>query len=389
MSKLSVCVCGPRPKASVTGLSLAFELLIKGLEQAKVRHSVVDAAFGGDVQKAGAFSVKRAFETLWVILEVWLKLPFADVYYATLSTSIFGFIRDFTTGMVAKLLGKKVVFHLHGGGFEEFYCSQKPLVQSLVRVLYRRVDIVIVLGELLKEQFYCLGESIDDKLVVVPNGLTLGVEDPGEIKRLMSKPFEMLYMSSLMPSKGFKDVIDAVIELKNSNNMAVHLSLCGSFVTAATEHGCQIVDESSLNDYLKEHNISDSVTYCGQVLGGEKEKRFREADVFLLPTAYPWEGQPLSIIEAMAYSLPVISCAHKGIPELVDDGATGYLTPKHSVSAISGVVAKMSDDPVNYKKMSIAARQKYQTSFTRNAHLRKIIAVILGCDENELTKVEL
>lgn len=386
---MKVCICGPLPKTSVTGLSLAVELLVKGFGQAQINHSVVDAAFGGDVQKAGTFSLKRAFETLWVILSVWSKLFSADVYYATLSTSTFGFVRDFATGMMAKLLGKRVVLHLHGGGFEEFYNSQNPEIKALVRALYKRVDVVIVLGDLLRDQFECLGEFIADKIVVVPNGLTIGVDDPGLIERGLSEPFEMLYMSSLMPSKGFKDVVDAVIELKKTNSGAVHLALCGSFVTATTENTCQIVDEVTLLGYLSEHGISENVSYLGQVLGEEKEKCFREADVFLLPTSYPWEGQPLSIIEAMAYALPVITCAHKGIPELVDDGVTGYMVPKHSSSAIAKSVADLLSVPLQYKAMSLAARRKYEGGFTRGAHLKKIISTILGVDEAEIQKIEL
>ncbi|MBK1832397.1 glycosyltransferase family 4 protein [Verrucomicrobiaceae bacterium R5-34] len=376
MNKNHVCLCGPRPKSAVSGLSLAVELLITGLEERSIPHTVIDAAYGGDVNNAGSFSLKRAFETALVILKVWRHLPKCDVYYATLSTSTFGFLRDFSTGLVAKALRKRVVFHLHGGGFESFYEKQNILLKWLIRLLYANVDTVVVLGELLKEQFFCLGDNIRQKLVVVPNGLTLGVSDPGSIVRTTKKRVELLYMSSLMPSKGFKLVLDAVANLTRDEKDTVHLSLCGSFVTATTENDCPIYDEQSLEKYVEHNSLSNNVTYHGQVLDSEKHRRFMDADIFILPTSYPWEGQPLSIIEAMAYSLPVISCRHKGIPELVDDKVTGCFVRQNDSDAIADAVRSIVSNSEIYESMAVNARVKFKNYFTRGAHMNAILNVI-------------
>ena len=192
-----VLLCAPRPKTDVTGLTLAFELLIKGMGESGIRHSIVDAAFLGSVSKSGKFSVGRALETLVVVFRVWWHLLRCDVYYATMSTSSVGFWRDYLTVAVASVLNRRIVLHLHGGGFEQFFNSQGAWMRRRIVKTLNSVTRIVVLGELLKDQFRCAGASIYAKLAVVPNGLTLGVPEPDLVdKRLpeVGGGINLLYM---------------------------------------------------------------------------------------------------------------------------------------------------------------------------------------------------
>lgn len=374
----SVCVCGPRATNAVTGVALAFDLLVEGFEDGNFEHTVVDATRGAAVAKSGTFSLRRAWDTGCVILSVWWHLLSSEVYYATMSTSPVGFIRDYLTVGFAKLLGRRTVQHLHGGGFEDFYTNSKPWLKRLIRANLKRTDTIVVLGELLKEQFYCAGEFVKPKLTIVPNGLTLGVDEPRPLVKSVSADgrVELLYLSSLMPSKGFFDVLQAMKLLESKQSGRYHLSLSGSFVDAKTEASVEVYDESSLRRYLQKHQLEGCITYHGQVRGETKDQQFKQAHVFLLPTSYPWEGQPLSIIEALAFSTPVISCHHKGIPELIDSGKSGLFVEPHSPASIVEGVLKMTADQVSYQQMSQYARAHYVAHFKREVHLERLIRVI-------------
>tara|TARA_B110001450_G_scaffold36731_1_gene32565 strand:- start:431 stop:1576 length:1146 start_codon:yes stop_codon:yes gene_type:complete len=377
--ELNLCLCGPRSRSGVTGVAMAFDLLVQGCEARSLSIRVVDSTRGGAVAKSGAFAFRRAFDTICVILSVWWHLCSCGVYYATMSTSSLGFIRDYLTVGFAKFLGRRTVLHLHGGGFEDFYTSQKPWMQSLIRSNLVRTDTVIILGELLKEQFHCIGDTIKSKLVVVPNGLTLGVDEPTpRAKSLPEKGrVELLYLSSLMPSKGFFDVLQAMALLERKYPKHFHLNLCGSFIDAKTETAVEVFDESTLLAFIKGHQLDGCVTFHGQVLGKEKDLRFEESHIFLLPTSYPWEGQPLSIIEALAYRTPVITCFHKGIPELVKNGKTGSFVDAGSPESIASTVFDMVSDATSYSIMSQSARMHYEKNFKREVHLERLIKVIL------------
>ena len=388
-TKDTICLCGPRSAKAVTGVALAFDLLIEGAESRAIPHRVVDATRGATVSKSGTFSIRRAVDSLCVVALVWWHLLRCEIYYATMSTSWVGFIRDYLTVGFAKLLGRRTVLHLHGGGFEDFYTSSKPWLQRLIRANLKRTDTIVVLGELLKEQFYCAGDFVKPKLAVVPNGLTLGVDEPVAAVKQLPKDgrIQLLYLSSLMPSKGFFDVLQAMRALEEKQLGRYHLNLCGSFVDAKTETAVEVSDTASLESYIQGHGLADSVTYHGQVLGTEKQRQFENAHVFLLPTSYPWEGQPLSIIEALAFGSPVISCYHKGIPELMEDGVSGVFVEPQSPQAVADALLKISANGEQYQFMSQAARAHYETHFKCEVHLERLISVILDCPESDVSAI--
>ena len=57
------------------------------------------------------------------------------------------------------------------------------------------------------------------------------------------------------------------------------------------------------------------------------------------------DGLPVSIMEAMAAGVPVVSTSHSGIPELVIDGVTGLLVPEHDAAALAAALESCIDDP--------------------------------------------
>ena len=81
----------------------------------------------------------------------------------------------------------------------------------------------------------------------------------------------------------------------------------------------------------------------------------RASDMFVLSSR--WEGNPLSVMEAMAAGLPVVSTAVGGVPELVRDRETGLLVPSEDAGALTRAVQALVDDPVRRQAMGAAARQ--------------------------------
>jgi glycosyltransferase involved in cell wall biosynthesis len=81
----------------------------------------------------------------------------------------------------------------------------------------------------------------------------------------------------------------------------------------------------------------------------------RASDVFVLSSRV--EGNPLSVMEAMAAGLPVVSTAVGGVPELVREGVTGLLVPSEDAGALAQAMQALVDDPVRRRAMGAAARQ--------------------------------
>lgn len=375
-----ILVVAPKIRGTLTGLGLAVQLMLSGLQERKISYRHISTNFLGMSINAGNFSISKVIESIYAVFAALICLSFVKVVYITMSTSILGFIRECVIVVGAKACRKRVVLHLHGGGFESFYKSQNLVSRKLIRSHLVRADSIIVLGNLLKNQFECIGNIVTEKLEIVPNGLPLGIKDPGKTQKSIreSETVNLLYCSSLMPSKGYLDVVQAVKLLNEICPNRYHLNLCGEFVNAKTEGNTAYSTKVQLLEYFYSEGISNYISYHGQVSGQLKEKCFKESHIFILPTNYEWEGQPLSIIEAGAWSLPIISCYHKGIPEQVYAGENGEFVEFNNPQDIVKAVQKISDSSETYNRYANASRTHFEKHFKQETHFKKLCLAILG-----------
>lgn len=84
-------------------------------------------------------------------------------------------------------------------------------------------------------------------------------------------------------------------------------------------------------------------------------------DVFVMASKY--EGQPLSVMEAMAAGLPVISTPVGGVPELLTNGREGFLTTPDDADALAEAMLRLHDDPALRKTMGMAGAQRARAQF--------------------------
>ena len=105
-------------------------------------------------------------------------------------------------------------------------------------------------------------------------------------------------------------------------------------------------------------NLSDNIFLFGKVLSASLYLKYM--DLFILPSNY--EGLPMSIIEALSMSLPVVASDVGGISELLD-GTNGF-TSNNRVEYFTSKINKILSDPVLYASMSKKARETYEKKFT-------------------------
>jgi len=84
-------------------------------------------------------------------------------------------------------------------------------------------------------------------------------------------------------------------------------------------------------------------------------------DVFVLASL--WEGNPLSVMEAMAAGLPVVVTAAGGVPELASSGTHGFVVPPGDVPALSEAMMRMANHPAARQEMGAAAAARARTKF--------------------------
>lgn len=117
--------------------------------------------------------------------------------------------------------------------------------------------------------------------------------------------------------------------------------------------------------------VMERVDFVGD--SDEVARLLAEASMFVLLSDH--EGLPLTIIEAMRTGLPVVASAVGGIPELVEDGATGMLLYETTPEVVADVLKSLLDNPARAKQMGLNGRERYLRYFTEQQMLKKLDAI--------------
>jgi glycosyltransferase involved in cell wall biosynthesis len=130
-------------------------------------------------------------------------------------------------------------------------------------------------------------------------------------------------------------------------------------------------------EFVRSHGLGERVSFPGVVEGIEKARCLAGADLFCLPGAYPYEGQPLAIIEALASGLPVLAPDHAAIPDMVTEATGRLFPPETGPEELATLIHEMLSHPEGLREQSERARQLYLERFTLNRCLLDL-ARILG-----------
>jgi glycosyltransferase involved in cell wall biosynthesis len=200
-----------------------------------------------------------------------------------------------------------------------------------------------------------------DKLRVVHCGVDLGLFGPVDRAGRTGSP-EILTVGRTVPVKGQSLLVDALGELSR-RGVEARLTIVGD--------GPQLPD---LRAQAQRAGVADRVTFAGAVGQHEIRSHYERADVFALPSFA--EGLPVVLIEAMATGLPVVASRITGIPELVEEGASGLLTvPGRDDELLGALERLLTAAPERRAEMGRAGRRKVAAEFDLDRTAQQLLAV--------------
>src|SRR6185437_10981607 len=118
--------------------------------------------------------------------------------------------------------------------------------------------------------------------------------------------------------------------------ISLRLTVTGDFVNAD--------DRAEFNELMKDPAVSGCVEYVGFVTGERKDSLLRAADLFCFPTFYANENQPVNLIEAMAFGLPVLTTRWRSLPEALPPGYTGLVDIRSPEQIAKGLIELITHD---------------------------------------------
>jgi len=333
---------------------------------------LLDTADRRGLTNIGQFDIKNvllAFKHgvhfLWLLLT---RRP--DLVYMCIAQNVLGYLRDSLFLVPARLLRCRVVVHLHGSDFQNFYERSSSLLKWLIRFTLSRVRKAIVLAGNLRDVFR--GLVPENRISVVQNGIRDVAESRNDNNYGRSpnsaqanENLRVVYLSTLKKAKGFMDFLHCIPYVVREEP-AVRFVLAGE--------RCYPEEMNEAETFIRNHNIGCFVEMPGIMVGEDKKRLLIGADVFVFPPVHP-EGQPLVILEAMSAGLPVIVTSSGAIPVTVLDGNTGFIVPSGNPAAIAEKILLLLRNNNLRQRMGTASRERFLAHYTVDRWIREMAAI--------------
>lgn len=358
-----------------TGQSISLEKLKDSLSKDinfKVQH--VDLA-PKKKHTTGRMNFFRASQTLLIIINyIYFLINFKpEVIYLTKGSSKWGFMRDYVFLLLQRILCRRAKFivHLKGGNYDIFYNGSSNILKYFIRDFLRKSFRVIVLGpSLVKMYDFC--PEINSKIRVLYNALPQ--EENINFIEKENDELHVTFLSNMILSKGYMDILYASTFF---NKEKVHFHFAGQFMLSPDDENAENVEERKkcFLDYIEKHNLSNSITYHDVLIGKAKNKLLEISDVFILPTYYHVEGQPISIIEAMSFSNAIIATEFRSIPDIVGNNENGIFIRPKTPDDIVLAIRELFSNKEKIKRYQFDSYQKYINRHTWDQHYRAIVCI--------------
>lgn len=255
---------------------------------------------------------------------------------------------------LAKLFGCKVIIHMHGAEFEQWYQTLEESRKAGVRKILNKADKVLILGKYWEKFVRSLMDA-DEKVMVVYNAVAVPDEN-----RYNSDSNNMLFLGVVGQRKGVYDLLQAVKQIDPKLPEEVKLYIYGPDF------------EKKIDAAIAEQDLAARVKYCGWLNAAEKEKVFSDTAVNILPSYN--EGLPMTILECMAHGIPNISTNVAAIPEAVSS-ENGMIINPGDVDQLAQAIEMLMSSREERAFRSRNAFGDAKTRFSVDAHLANMIDI--------------
>lgn len=253
------------------------------------------------------------------------------------------FARKSSLLWLAKAARVPVVLHVHAGMFRVFYDRMPAPGRWYIRRTLAAADTVVALGGGWSERLREIEPSA--RLISVPNGIPIV---GAGARAADGAPVHVVYLGRMHPDKGTYVLLEAWARVV-ADAPSARLTLAGNDEVERTR-----AEVARLG-------LGESVTVREWLSPAEVRDLLGRAHVLTLPSRN--EGQPMSVLEAMARGMCVVATAVGGIPDLVEDGTSALLVPPDDVDALTKALWTAVSDTATRHRLGDAALERARAAF--------------------------
>jgi len=265
-------------------------------------------------------------------------------------------LRKLVLSLVAAGLRIPTIVHLHYGAYGEHFARWPAFLQSAIRGMFRRARLVLVLGR-------NDARVVEHVLGVPPERIRVlhnAVPDPGPPPSRVGQTgrVQLLFMGRFdAPEKA----VDVLLRALGSPEL-----LARDWQLVIAGRG----DKQVIADALDQPGLAGRVTFTGWLEQAAVYALCRDADIFVLPSYR--EGQAMSLLEAMAHGLAIVTTPVGAHLEAVTDEKEALIVPPGDVAALAAALVRLIDDRDLRATLGNAARARYCVKFHADQYAKTL-----------------
>lgn len=290
-------------------------------------------------------------KNLWTIIKV---RP--AVVYLSIPKNFIPLLKIVPVLLFAKVYGGKVIGELAGRNF--YFLEQKGMPYKLGLNILKKFDSIRVLGNTVNKT---LAEHGLTSITVIDNGVEIPNQSDNKVKALTGQKIRIGFVGALHKNKGIF-VLAETAKILAIEGVDFELSIAGEWENNE--------DKLKVEQFIDKHQLHQKVKFLGLIHNEDKWNFYKSIDLFLLPSYN--EGQPLVLIEAMAFGIPVVCSGIGAIPDTVVSGYNGFIINDFSVSNYVLKIKELTDSKEIYKTISSNNLDTFDKRFRVEDYLQNI-----------------
>jgi glycosyltransferase involved in cell wall biosynthesis len=357
----------------------------------------VNARLSKNLEDIGDLRVGKFILLIAYCLQaIWCRFRYGvtNFYYIPAPGKPSALYRDWLVMLLCRPFFPRVILHWHAAGLAKWL---ERVVQmrsrSLTYRFMKQVDLSIVLSKynqadaekLFSQRIKVVSNGIPDpcssfSTQVLPRRRARfnarqkarsGVMKPDHGPASEALTIKVLYLAHCTHEKGLFDALSGVrraneILTKEGSPLSLLLVVAGTFVNPD--------EKEKWERLMTQPELAKQARWHGFVSGKEKDQLLTEADLFCFPTYYQNENQPVNLIEAMAYGLPILTTRWRSIPELFPPDYSG-LVEVRSPEQIAETLLRLATTETGEE-----FREIFLKNFTLESHLSALRQAFLSVE---------
>jgi glycosyltransferase involved in cell wall biosynthesis len=260
---------------------------------------------------------------------------------------------------IGLLFRQSIILHAHGATYQEFHEGLPTFIQQFLVFLFSRCKIIVLSKSW--QDYYTNELGLEHSRTIV---LYNPVEVPSSIpQRQGRKQLKFIFLGRIGKRGGALDLANSIVSFPKQDKGAFDLIEAFAALPEVDRQSAELIlagngDLNAANELVAKLGLTDRITILNWLDPQQRDELLANADAFILPSYN--EGLPMSMLESMAWGLPVIVTPVGGIPEVIFDRLNGLLVEPGKQAQLTSALQELIRDEDLRISLGSAARQSVE-----------------------------